>query len=336
MIVAKNKSGSRIYAGDVDSLEVRHMDLFGICCDEPLSFVNGVALRIDGRPRSRHFRHRPASQCTAGEPETEEHIQGKLAVKRFIDQTRLGVATVEYRLDDFVADVYWERPNSRDMAIEVQATNYATEKYIDKIAAYRKKDLMVLYLFIPGDFYKAHRDRVIHAKAIERALLFDHAFGTNVGSAYLYQIGDKWVVETPWLERKWARGGHGIAVNERVFFKKQLNNERKSADSFFRTLGKIEDSWWPVFDNIQQRGISPPIRCPHSWIRPTVNGEGTQRWSIRCAICGTFDGWFPKTAVHHLGLPDSTLQNLGSIGQVVSLSELKASNLGIKFSKFKN
>ena len=268
-------------------------------CQDPVSWVDGKSLRTDGQPRLKHFRHQSASSCITDEPETEAHAQGKLAVEEFIRRTGFGVPHLEHPFEGLVIDIYWERPGMKNVAIEVQATNYSTERYTEKIEAYREADLAVLYLLIPGNFRKELGRRVISTKAIERALFFDHTFGPEVGAAYLRRLSHKWVIEVPYLHPKYARGG---GVNERRFFAKPWGSETIPAENRFRELTK-ESFPWPVFATRRRNERAPSMKCGHEKIRLIPGGETQIRYGRRCATCNENFGWLPDRVLIGLSLP---------------------------------
>jgi len=200
-LTALIETGERVYAPDLYNTKQTFSCPF---CKNKLLFVNST-LRI------KHFRHSIKANCPYGN-ETKEHEATKNYVFEELKKIPFGKAYLEYTFDQFIADVYFCRPNSFDIAFEIQATNYSYQKYIDKISHYIKEGLLVVYIFIGENFYKEVKANIFSLKEIEKLTFIKNDYKGQLQGCYLSANN---AVTLPAFTAKFAKGNSQLYCTTR-------------------------------------------------------------------------------------------------------------------------
>lgn len=273
-LLALNQDNKEVFADENinknDNFHCRH-------CYGKLSFVN-AKLRI------KHFRHKVQSNCDP-EPETEEHMFHKKLVFKTLLDLNLGETFLEPSFDTiFRPDVYLKREQKRDIVFEIQATNNKIDLFEKKIKYYSHKGYIIVYLFVPGNFFYQPRNNVYSLKEIEKRILVFKSYSESVIGAYINQ--DK--ILLPDFENKYAKGGDGYCSTRFII----LNN-------FSRCIPLRQ--YLNEINTFVSKERYLPV-CNHEDFRYELVSQKIIRYKKMCNLCGKFIKWLPNDEAQKLGL----------------------------------
>lgn len=101
-----------------------------------------------------HFAHKPGSECSYGEGESEEHMIIKMELYELLSKADIQ-CDLEKRLVDNdgsvnIADV-WAIIDSQEVAIEVQISSISDEELKERTKKYHNKNIAVLWLVVKNN-----------------------------------------------------------------------------------------------------------------------------------------------------------------------------------------
>lgn len=143
-MLSANLDEKRVLAEDIDDRELNFSCPF---CNESMILVKGK-IKID------HFRHYSRKDCEP-EPETEEHLSGKLFLYKFFKKQFH--CELEPKLDGFRPDVF-VIALGRKIAVEYQCSPLSMEEFIFRTERYRENGIYVLWIFGNNNFCKDASD----------------------------------------------------------------------------------------------------------------------------------------------------------------------------------
>jgi len=110
-----------------------------------------------GPKRIHHFYHEAHVECSfVGEPETQEHLGGKLAIYNWLkEQYPNAYVALEERITktNQIADVYADFGNDQRFAFEVQCAEQTAEKWLERRKLYAIAGITDIWLF-GANYYK--------------------------------------------------------------------------------------------------------------------------------------------------------------------------------------
>lgn len=104
-----------------------------------------------------HFSHKPGSECSYGEGESEEHMRIKMELYELLSKADIQ-CDLEKRLVDNdgsvnIADV-WAIIDGQEVAIEVQKSSISDEELEERTKKYHKKNIAALWLVVKNNEVK--------------------------------------------------------------------------------------------------------------------------------------------------------------------------------------
>ncbi|MDQ0156519.1 competence protein CoiA [Robertmurraya andreesenii] len=155
MFVAVDQNGEKQFAFDEDKNALRYLSAAKILycpnCQKKVFFRGGPK-------RIHHFYHEPHVECSfVGEPETQEHLGGKLAIYNWLrKQYPNTFIALEYRITktNQIADVYVDFGNGKRFAFEVQCAELTAETWLERRKLYRIAGIRDIWLFGTINYYK--------------------------------------------------------------------------------------------------------------------------------------------------------------------------------------
>lgn len=110
-----------------------------------------------GPKRIYHFYHERHVECSfVGEPETQEHLGGKLAIYHWLKEKHpKAYVALEERITktNQIADVYVDFGNGNKVAFEIQCAEQSAEKWLERRKLYAVAGIKDIWLF-GANFYK--------------------------------------------------------------------------------------------------------------------------------------------------------------------------------------
>ena len=208
----------------------------------------------------------------------------KLVYKTLLD-LNIGKTFLESSFDKiFRPDVYLKREQKRDIVFEIQATNNKIDLFEKKIKYYSHKGYIIVYLFVPGNFYYQPRKNIYSLKEIEKRIMVFKFYDESVIGAYINQ--DK--ILLPDFENKYAKGGDGYCSNRFIM----LNN-------FSRCIPLRQ--YLNEINTFVSKERYLPV-CNHEDFRFELVSQKIIRYKKMCNLCGRFIKWLPNDEAQKLGL----------------------------------
>ncbi|WP_400243208.1 competence protein CoiA family protein [Niallia sp. JL1B1071] len=154
MFVAINRNGEKQFAFHEDKIRLRSLsdakELYCPNCQKKVFFRGGPK-------RIHHFYHETHVECSfLGEPETQEHLGGKLAIYNWLKEKYPNAyVALEKRISktNQIADVYADFGNDQRFAFEVQCAELTTEKWLERRKLYAIAGIKDIWLF-GANYYK--------------------------------------------------------------------------------------------------------------------------------------------------------------------------------------
>lgn len=170
-MLTANINEKRVLANEMEDRTLEYLCPF---CNDKMILVKGK-IKID------HFRHYASKDCES-EPETKEHLQGKLFLYDFFSKaypTELEPKMNGFKPDLLITDRMFK------IAIEFQCSPLSMEEFLYRTKRYTENKIYVIWIFGRNNFFKweggiSYRVRNIEKKAHE--LYFGRVY-------YLYQGG---------------------------------------------------------------------------------------------------------------------------------------------------
>ena len=252
----------------IRATEVTERTLF-LCrtCREPLIFVDAVMC-------VKHFRHYPTSNCISA-PETEKHRYYKLLVfdvlSKLVKESKWvgDKVYLEEEVQGLRADVLWSIDNPGGprfrIAFEIQVSDIGIDAWQSKIIRYQSnRDVFVVYLFVPGKFYRRIKDykTLFKLRQIELDLVYlcDEICSELFASAYFMEEkeGDRHLRRVYWDNYD---GNHCWQIGEEIIHSLQIwfLIYRKKAIEGIREISNEQDCNEP---SQQTRDSLPSSRLP--------------------------------------------------------------------------
>lgn len=152
MFVATNANNEKHFAfhEDKDHLYslAKARELYCPHCQKNVFFRGGTK-------KIHHFYHDRHVECSfVGEPETQEHLGGKLAIYHWLKEKYPNAyVALEERIvkTNQIADVYADFGNGHKFAFEIQCAEQTAEKWLERRKLYAKAGIKDIWLF--GDNY---------------------------------------------------------------------------------------------------------------------------------------------------------------------------------------
>lgn len=154
MFIAINPNGEKQFAFHEDKERLYSLakakELYCPHCQKNV-FFRGSPKRI------RHFYHERHVECSfVGEPETQEHLGGKLAIYNWLkDKYPNAYIALEERIakTNQIADVYADFGNGHKFAFEIQCAEQTAEKWLERRKFYAIDGIKDIWLF-GENYYK--------------------------------------------------------------------------------------------------------------------------------------------------------------------------------------
>jgi len=161
MFVAIDQNGEKQFAFHEDKLNLRTLseakELYCPNCQKKVFFRGGLK-------RIHHFYHEPNVECSfVGEPETQEHLGGKLAIYYWLkEQYPNAYITLEQRITktNQIADVYADFGNDKRFAFEVQCAELTAETWLERRKLYRIAGIRDIWLFGANYYKEINNDEI--------------------------------------------------------------------------------------------------------------------------------------------------------------------------------
>lgn len=272
-LTAITKFGERVFAPELFD---KRQDFFCRFCNAPMSFVDAT-LKI------KHFRHLVKASCDY-EGETEEHENCKYSIYKELKAIGNGNVFIEHPVGKLIADVYWERIEKPGIAFEIQATNYSTSQYEDKISYYAFRNIIVVYVFVGDSFCREVRPNVYSLKEIEKRIFDDNTYLDTVIGCYLNDDA----VTVPSFSKKYEKGGDGYCSNR--FIMRRNSTKRLKLVEYLGVVDKHSNS-------------NPYLpKCLHKETTFEKSMGKIPRYKIVCSVCGKFFKWLPNNEARKIGL----------------------------------
>ncbi|MEK5233126.1 competence protein CoiA family protein [Lysinibacillus sp. FSL K6-0232] len=162
MFVAINPNGEKQFAFHDDKERLYSLakakELYCPHCQKNVFFRGGTK-------KIHHFYHERHVKCSfVGEPETQEHLGGKLAIYNWLKEKYPNAyVALEERIakTNQIADVYADFGNGHKFAFEIQCAEQTAEKWLERRKLYAIAEIKDIWLF-GANYYKE-----ITAKDIE-------------------------------------------------------------------------------------------------------------------------------------------------------------------------
>jgi competence CoiA-like predicted nuclease len=283
-LIAQTSDGIKVYAPEMAH---RRQDLFCRFCNQPMVFV-------DAELKIKHFRHKVDTLCDS-EPETVEHEHYKGVICQLLKRKNVGEVHPEHSIGPVRADIYLETGSWRNTVFEIQATNYSSSKYQEKIAAYAFRKLQVVHIFVGSDFRTEVKPHVYSLKEIEKKIFNDKDYRDTVIGCYL----EGEIVTIPSFKQKLAKGRSGHCTNRFIVDYKET--KQVHLDAFL--------------DSILERYVAVPFvppPCDHRATEYQKSDKKIPRYKEVCIQCAKFIRWLPNKEAKALGLetPERHANNL--------------------------
>lgn len=272
-LTAQTIEGIKVFAPDLMEKRQEFVCRF---CNQPMIFV-------DAQLKIKHFRHKAEMSCDS-EPETEAHEHYKWLVFKKLKDMKIGEVLLEHSIGKVRADIYLNRGSWRNIAFEIQATNYNFSKYEEKIRAYAFHKLLVVYIFVGEDFCAEVKPNIYSLKEIEKRIFNQKSYGDTVIGCYL----EDEIVIIPSFKEKYAKGRSGHCTDRFIMHFRET--KRMSLADFL--------------DNALEYYIKEPF-LPHCDHNETIyqKAEGKiPRYKKVCAECAKFIKWLPNKEAEAVGL----------------------------------
>ncbi len=154
MFIAINQNNEKQYAFHEDKVILKSLAaarvLYCPHCRKQVFFRGGPK-------RIHHFYHEAHVECSfVGEPETQEHLGGKLAIYNWLkEQYPNANIALEQRITktNQIADVYADFGNGQIFAFEIQCAELTIEKWLERRKLYANAGVNDIWLF-GANFYK--------------------------------------------------------------------------------------------------------------------------------------------------------------------------------------
>lgn len=154
MFVAIDQNGEKQFAFHDDKVLLKTLsaakELYCPNCQKQVFFRGGPK-------RIHHFYHEAHVECSfVGEPETQEHLGGKLAIYNWLkEQYPNAYVALEERITktNQIADVYADFGNGQRFAFEVQCAEQTAEKWLERRKLYAIAGITDIWLF-GANYYK--------------------------------------------------------------------------------------------------------------------------------------------------------------------------------------
>lgn len=154
MFIAINPNGEKQFAFHEDKERLYFLakakELYCPHCQKNVFFRGGPK-------RIRHFYHERHVECSfVGEPETQEHLGGKLAIYNWLkDKYPNAYIALEERIakTNQIADVYADFGNGHKFAFEIQCAEQTAEKWLERRKFYASAGIKDIWLF-GENYYK--------------------------------------------------------------------------------------------------------------------------------------------------------------------------------------
>ncbi|WP_339280277.1 competence protein CoiA family protein [Lysinibacillus sp. FSL P2-0066] len=167
MFVALDENREKQFAFHDDKVRLKSLSatkkLYCPNCQKQIFFRGGPK-------RIHHFYHAAHVECSfVGEPETQEHLGGKLAIyNRLKEQYPNAYVALEERITktNQIADVYADFGNGQRFAFEVQCAEQTAEKWLERRKLYAIAGITDIWLF-GANYYKE-----IDSEDIEESEIF--------------------------------------------------------------------------------------------------------------------------------------------------------------------
>ena len=162
MFIAINSNGKKQFAFHEDKERLYSLakakELYCPHCQKNVFFRGGTK-------KIHHFYHERHVECSfVGEPETQEHLSGKLAIYNWVKEKYPNAyVALEERIikTNQIADVYADFGNGHKFAFEIQCAEQTAEKWLERRKLYAIAGIKDIWLF-GANYYKE-----ITAKDIE-------------------------------------------------------------------------------------------------------------------------------------------------------------------------
>ncbi|OCS91710.1 competence protein CoiA [Caryophanon latum] len=154
-----------------------------------------------GAKKIHHFYHERHVECSfVGEPETQEHLGGKLAVYNWLKETYPNAyIALEERITQTnqIADVYADFGNGHKFAFEIQCAEQTAEKWLERRKLYAIAGIKDIWLF-GANYYKEikaddlERDEVVLRLKYQQQIVNDKersVYFIDVENRIVRQIG---------------------------------------------------------------------------------------------------------------------------------------------------
>lgn len=194
MFVAVDQNGEQRFAFHEDKKVLRKLSeakiLYCPNCQKQVFFRGGPK-------RIHHFYHEPYVECSfVGEPETQEHLGGKLAIYNWLKkQYPQAYIALEQRITktNQIADVYADFGNGKKFAFEVQCAELTTEKWLERRKLYRIAGIRDIWLFGANYYKEIDNDDIGKDEKVIRLKYLQQTVNEKERSVYFIDVKDNLV-----------------------------------------------------------------------------------------------------------------------------------------------
>lgn len=145
-----------------------------------------------GLKRIHHFYHEAHVDCSfVGEPETQEHLAGKLAIYNWLkEQYPNAYVALEERIKktNQIADVYADFGNGQRFAFEVQYAEQTAEKWLERRKLYAVAGITDIWLFGDNYYKEIYADNVDGGEIVLRLKYLQQTVNENRRSVYFIDV----------------------------------------------------------------------------------------------------------------------------------------------------
>lgn len=229
MFVAVDQNGEKRIAFDEDMNVIRALSdaksLYCPNCQKKVFFRGGLK-------RIHHFYHEPHVECSfVGEPETQEHLAGKLAIYNWLRKNYPNAyIALEQRITktNQIADIYADFGNGNRFAFEVQCAELTTVKWLERRKLYRIAGIRDIWLFGANYYKEINNEEIAKDELLLRLKYLQQTVNKKERSVYFIdvknnivkQIGDFFGLSY-WTETRMVVKIQNIPIEEMKIFKIQ-------------------------------------------------------------------------------------------------------------------
>lgn len=150
-----------------------------------------------GTKKIHHFYHERHVECSfVGEPETQEHLGGKLVIYHWLKEKYPNAyVALEERIakTNQIADVYADFGNGHKFAFEIQCAEQTAEKWLERRKLYAKAGIKDIWLFGANYYKEINADDIEEEEAVLRLKHQQQIVNDKERSVYFIDVNNSLV-----------------------------------------------------------------------------------------------------------------------------------------------